>query len=156
MRRLSRPIFAGLIAIALSGCAGAAPATPSERNAVDARTAVIHRSPSCSCCGAWEAYLRGAGWQVTTVDEADPDAFKTGLGLPVESWSCHTALIEGYVVEGHVPLAAIEDLLAQRPAITGIALPGMPAGSPGMPGAQEAPFVVLSISDSVIAPFGSY
>lgn len=148
-------ILAALVAIVLGGC-GAAATVPADPTATTARTAVIHRSPSCSCCHEWAAHLSAAGWQVPTVDEADMAAFKTTMGVPTETRSCHTAVIDGYVVEGHVPLAAIEDLLARRPGITGIALAGMPAGSPGMPGTQEAPIAVVSIAGVGIAPFGSY
>lgn len=69
---------------------------------------------------------------------------------------CHTAVIDGYAIEGHVPVAAIEDLLATRPAIDGIALPAMPPGSPGMPGVKAGPFEILAVTDGVVSPFGSY
>ena len=75
---------------------------------------------------------------------------------PTEAWSCHTALIDGYPVEGHVPVEAIEDLLAERPDIDGIALPGMRAGSPGMPGEKASPFEVLAIDDGTLSAFGAY
>ncbi len=148
-------ILPALIAIVLAGC-GTAATTSGEPTTTTARTVVVHRSPACGCCHEWAAFLSAAGWQVTTVDEADMTAFKTRLAVPDEAWSCHTAIIDGYVVEGHVPLAAIEDLLARRPAITGIALPGMPAGSPGMGGGQQEPFEVLSFGADGVDAFGSY
>jgi hypothetical protein len=116
----------------------------------------VYKSPSCTCCHEWEAYLRDLGYQVRSLPVEDMAAVKGRLGVPEEAWSCHTAVIDGYAVEGHVPAAAIVDLLAARPAIDGIALPGMPAGSPGMPGAQEAPFEVLAIDDGTASAFGSY
>ncbi len=138
------------------GPAGTTAATHAAPSADSARVVEVHRDPLCSCCHEWEAYLRAAGWQVRSVEEGDMAAFKATYDLPEETWSCHTALIGGYVVEGHVPLAAIEDLLASAPAIDGIALAGMPAGSPGMPGIQEAPFDVVSVTDGATEVFGSY
>ena len=116
----------------------------------------VYKSPSCTCCHEWEAYLRGLGYEVRSLPVDDMATVKARLGMPQEAWSCHTAVIAGYAVEGHVPAQAIADLLAASPAIDGIALPGMPAGSPGMPGAQEAPFEVLAIDDGTASAFGSY
>ena len=134
------------------------PPAPASTPAVitSALVAEVHRNPACSCCHEWEAYLRDAGWEVRAIDVEDMSSFKQSHELPESTWSCHTAIIDGYVVEGHVPLAAIEDLLAARPAIDGIALAGMPPGSPGMPGDKEAPFAVVSVTDGVVAAFGSY
>lgn len=100
--------------------------------------------------------MRAHGWTVRSIETDDMTRVKRQHRLPDASWSCHTAVIDGYVVEGHVPLAAIEDLLAERPAIDGIALPGMPAGSPGMPGTKEAPFQILAVEDGNATPFGAY
>lgn len=100
--------------------------------------------------------MRAHGWTVRSIETDDMTGIKRKHNLPDGTWSCHTAVIDGYVVEGHVPLAAIEDMLASRPAIDGIALPGMPAGSPGMPGMQEAPFQILAIADGSAAQFGAY
>ena len=83
-------------------------------------------------------------------------AVKARVGMPETAWSCHTAVVGGYAVEGHVPVEAIDTLLAQHPAIDGIALPGMPAGSPGMPGEAVAPLEVLAVSDGATSSFGSY
>lgn len=116
----------------------------------------VWKSPTCTCCHEWEAYLRGLGYEVRSVPVDDMAAVKAEHRVPEAAWSCHTARIGGYVVEGHVPVEAIEDLLADRPAIDGIALAGMPAGSPGMPGPKAAPFAVLAIDDGVASPFGSY
>ncbi|HET7727079.1 MAG TPA: DUF411 domain-containing protein, partial [Candidatus Limnocylindrales bacterium] len=101
-------------------------------------------------------YLRAAGWRVESIPTEDMAAVKARFGLPESAWSCHTAVVDGYAVEGHVPIEAIEDLLAARPSIDGIALPGMPAGSPGMPGVQAAPFLVLAVDGGNPTEFGSY
>jgi hypothetical protein len=153
--------------LALAACTGApaiptwtaapaAPAGPPRGPAVGARVVEVYRSPTCSCCHEWEAYMRAHGWTVRSIETDDMTRIKQKHQLPDATWSCHTAVIDGYVVEGHVPMAAIEDLLAQRPAIDGIALPGMPAGSPGMPGTQDAPFQVLAVEDGTATLFGAY
>jgi hypothetical protein len=132
----------------------AGPAVPSAP--VAAKVVEVFRSPTCTCCHAWEAYLAELGWTVRSTEVEDITQVKRERGLPEAAWSCHTAVIDGYVVEGHVPIAAIEDLLERRPDIDGIALPGMPAGSPGMPGPKEAPFAVLSVDGGDLGAFGSY
>lgn len=130
--------------------------TPTASAAAAARVIQVYKSPTCSCCHEWEAYLRAAGYRVESIPTDDMAAVKARFGLPEATWSCHTAVIEGYAVEGHIPIAAIEDLLAARPAIDGIALPGMPPGSPGMPGVQAEPFVVLALDGGTAVEFGSY
>ncbi len=99
-----------------------------------AGTITVWKSPTCGCCGGWVDYMRGKGYQVSVNLVADSDAIKATLGVPAALYSCHTAKIDNYLVEGHVPEAAVAKLLAERPNLKGIALPGMPAGSPGMDG----------------------
>jgi hypothetical protein len=135
--------------------AAASPAAQGP-SAVQATFVEVHRSPGCSCCHEWEAYLADHGFQVSAADDPDIVAFKAAHGVPPMAQSCHTALIDGYVVEGHVPIAAIADLLAARPAIDGIALPGMPPGSPGMGGVLQGPLEVLALAGGETSPFGSY
>jgi hypothetical protein len=142
----------------LTACA--APQGPATASFTDRGTSAvsvtIYRSPDCSCCHEWADLARHRGWVVASVDKLDMTRFKADAGVPAGSSSCHTAIIEGYFVEGHVPFEAVERLLVERPAIDGIALPGMPAGSPGMAGAQDAPFEVLAVVDGEVTPFGSY
>ena len=109
-----------------------------------AQTAMMYRSPSCGCCLGHAEYLRDQGYEVEIVemDNQALAALKTERAIPGEQQGCHTLIIEGYVIEGHVPAEAIDALLAKRPDITGISLPGMPAGSPGMSGEKTAPFKV--------------
>ena len=121
-----------------------------------ATTMTMYRSPDCSCCHLWADIARQRGWSVASADKLDMAAFKAESGVPMEYSSCHTTIVGGYFVEGHVPLEAVERLLAEKPDIDGIALPGMPAGSPGMGGAQETPFEVVAITDGVATPFGTY
>jgi len=106
---------------------------------------VVHKDPSCGCCGSWIAYLRTAGFSVEVIETADVDRVKTRLGVPSGLESCHTAEIGGYVIEGHVPHTAIRRLLAEKPRAIGIAVPGMPPSSPGMdvPGARDIYDVIL-------------
>lgn len=161
-RRLLLPLGALVLAACSSTPAASpawtyGPATPPPPSAVAAvKVITVYKSPTCSCCHEWEAYLRGLGYTVTSVPTDDMSAVKSQYGVPQDALSCHTAVIDGYAVEGHVPVAAIEDLLAARPTVDGIALPAMPAGSPGMPGVKDGPFEVLAITDGVASPFGSY
>lgn len=160
-RRLLLPLGA-LVVAACSSAPSAAPAwtyasaPPAPSAVAVVKVIEVFKSPTCSCCHEWEAYLRGLGYTVKSVPTDDMAAVKAQYGLPQETWSCHTAVIAGYAVEGHVPVEAIEDLLAERPAIDGIALPAMPPGSPGMPGVKEGPFEVLAVQDGAVSPFGSY
>ncbi len=102
----------------------------------------VTKDPSCGCCDGWVAHIEAAGFPVRVVESADMDSLKQRLDVPAELASCHTAEVDGYVVEGHVPALAIRRLLAERPDATGLAVPGMPAGSPGMdfPGVDPEPY----------------
>lgn len=100
-----------------------------------AEEVVVYKSPTCGCCSKWVDHLRSAGFQATGRDVGDLDAVKDRLGVPAALRSCHTGVVAGYVVEGHVPADLVKRLLRERPAGVGLAVPGMPLGSPGM----EAP-----------------
>ena len=106
----------------------------------------VYKSPTCGCCGNWVEHLRQQGFAPKVTDVDDVEAVKRKHGVPDDTWSCHTALVEGYVVEGHVPAKEVQRLLKERPAVAGIAVPGMPAGSPGMEVASGRvdPFDVVS------------
>lgn len=110
-----------------------------------AHEAVVHREATCGCCGAYISYLKKEGFIVTdnVVDSIGP--IKEQYGVPMDMQSCHTTIIEGYVVEGHMPVDAINKLMSEHPDISGIALPGMPSGSPGMPGAKRGLFEIHSL-----------
>lgn len=97
---------------------------------------VVYKSPTCGCCDGWIDHMRAAGFRVIARDTSDVGAVKRRLGVLPTLGSCHTAIVAGYVVEGHVPADAVERLLEERPKIVGIAVPGMPAGSPGMEDAR--------------------
>lgn len=106
--------------------------------------AVLYKSPTCGCCGQYGEHLVENGYEVETNMTTDMDAIKAQFDVPYELESCHTIIIEDYVVEGHVPEAAIAKLLAEKPDIKGIGMAGMPSGSPGMPG-PKADFMIYTI-----------
>lgn len=124
--------------------------------AIEDMVVEVHRAPNCGCCTGWEAYMIDQGFNVESWEDPGLTDFKVTSGVPMDAMSCHTAIVDGYVVEGHVPVDAILDLLEQRPDIDGIALPGMPQGSPGMPGEQLAPFEILAFDDGLTSVFGAY
>ena len=110
------------------------------------REAIVYKNPQCGCCKEYIGYLRQHGFKVKIIDTPDISPVKRQYGVPSHLESCHTALIDGYVVEGHVPINSVAQLLSERPRIKGIALPGMPAGSPGMNGHKTEPFVIYEIA----------
>ena len=143
----------------VGGLAVAAPALATIAPALARPAMRVHRDPSCGCCEAWVAHVKRAGYEARIEVSADIDAVKSRLGVPEALASCHTAEIDGYLVEGHVPAEIVTRLLAERPAIRGLAVPGMPIGSPGMetPGMAPEPFRVIAFSGdgrmSVFADF---
>jgi hypothetical protein len=112
--------------------------------AKQSRKIKIYKSPYCGCCGAWTKILRKHGYEAKVFKLNNLGRIKEQARVPSELESCHTALIDGYYVEGHVPVEAIEKMLTERPKITGIAVGGMPTGSPGMPGPDPEPFDVIA------------
>src|SRR5689334_13600050 len=92
----------------------------------------VTKDPGCGCCEQWVAHLQKAGFKATVRESADIDALKDKLRIPKAARSCHTGVVAGYAIEGHVPAADLKRLLAEKPAVLGIAVPGMPVGSPGM------------------------
>jgi len=95
-------------------------------------TISVLRDPGCGCCLNWVAHLQKAGFKVLVAESPEMDAVKDRRGVPKAARSCHTGVVDGYVIEGHVPAADIQRLLKERPAVVGLAVPGMPSGSPGM------------------------
>lgn len=107
----------------------------------------VFKSMACGCCGIYSQYLDKEGIDTTVENVPDMIELKAELGVPEDMQSCHTTQVEGYFVEGHVPIEAIEKLLEERPDVAGIALPGMPSGSPGMPGKKTEPWVIFAIGN---------
>jgi len=109
----------------------------------------VWKTPTCSCCSKWVEHLKANGFRVEVHNEGQMNPLKTKLGIPQGLASCHTARVDGYLVEGHVPASDIKRLLAERPAGRGIAVPDMPIGSPGMEqGARQDPFDVVLFGDN--------
>ena len=107
----------------------------------------VYKDPTCGCCSMWVEHIKKAGIAATVNQTTDVDAIKTKRGVPARTRSCHTALIDRYVIEGHVPVKEIQRLLKERPAgVIGLAVPGMPVGSPGMEvsGTKAQPYNVLA------------
>jgi hypothetical protein len=108
---------------------------------------VVYKTPTCGCCRAWVDHVQAAGFQVEVHDTADVTPVKNEHGLPQHLASCHTAIVDGYVIEGHVPADVIRRLLSERPQVAGIAVPGMPAGSPGMEmGNRKDPYDIIAFA----------
>ena len=107
----------------------------------------VYKSPSCGCCNKWVDHLRANGFMVSTRDMADVSPVKEAFGVRSEHQSCHTAVVDGYLVEGHVPADSIRRLLSERPSVAGLAVPGMPMGSPGMEGPYKEPYNVLTFDE---------
>jgi len=109
----------------------------------------VFKSPSCGCCGAWIDHLKAAGFDVKVTLVTDTTAARKRLGMPDKFGSCHTAIVGGYALEGHVPAVEVKKLLATKPAAVGLAVPGMPPGSPGMEvGTRHDPYKVFLIDKS--------
>ena len=109
-----------------------------------AQEITVYKSPACVCCGKWIEHLRKNGFDVRTSDIAAIGSVKARYGVPMDMRSCHTAVVEGYVIEGHVPASDIRRLLKERPKIAGLAAPGMPVGAPGMEVGRAQPYSVMS------------
>jgi hypothetical protein len=154
-----RSLVAGLAATAglvAAGC-GQARKPDSESSGTSqpnvttkvAAAMTVYRDPSCGCCEAWAGLARDAGYQVNVIDHPDMPAIKAQYGVPDALLSCHTTIVAGYAVEGHVPLEDVQRLLKKKPAgIRGIAVAGMPLGSPGMevPDGTKQPFQVMAFN----------
>ena len=132
-------LVAGLLTVApIHAHADAAPHVPAEH------TMSVTKTPTCGCCGAWVELARREGYAVEVTNTEDYALMKKMAGVPEPMHSCHTTRIGGYTVEGHVPFAAVAKLMREKPDIAGIAVPGMPMGSPGMGDDPDARFDVLA------------
>jgi hypothetical protein len=143
-RRSFRTAATILVAAAL---ASTAPHAQVKSGATD-RQLRVYKSPSCGCCGTWVKYMESNGFTVAVTNMDDVSPIKVQNGVPSRLTSCHTTLVGGYVIEGHVPVADIRRLLKERPKIAGLAAPGMPQGSPGMDVPNSPPFEILAFDKS--------
>ncbi len=131
----------------------AAGEAPAGRKDQASTVITVYSSPTCSCCHGYEAYLEENGFEVEPIRTEDVSEIKDDLNIPDDMRSCHTAKVGEYFIEGHVPVEAIWKLLEEQPPISGIALPGMPAGSAGMGGDKEQPFTIYAIVDGEAEEF---
>ncbi|PJC37052.1 hypothetical protein CO046_02590 [Candidatus Peregrinibacteria bacterium CG_4_9_14_0_2_um_filter_53_11] len=138
--RLGGLLLAALFVFVLWGASGTS--TEKGSTVLAQHEVTLYKSPLCGCCTNYVGYLRKKGITVNVIDTDDVDQIKMDNGIPKELWSCHTTLIGGYSVEGHIPTEAMEKLLTEKPDILGIGLPAMPSGSPGMPGGKTGPFEI--------------
>ena len=149
MRLYTRRATLGLISSAFVGLAtGVRAATRPTIN--------VWKDPNCGCCTGWVQHLRRNGYTATVVETADMQAVKTRLSVPAELASCHTAEIDGYIIEGHVPAQAITRLIAEKPDALGLAVPGMPIGSPGMEGGAPEVYDVVLFGKRPPVSFGRF
>ena len=118
----------------------------------------VHKDPNCACCGAWVDHLRSDGFEVSVTETGQLNRIKARLGVPDALASCHTAEIDGFIIEGHVPAGSVRKLLSLRPNIRGLAVPGMPVGSPGMEVAGTPPdtYDVIAFGPSGQSVFARY
>lgn len=141
---MERRIFVRVIV----GAGAAAVAAPRFARAMISAAPIlmtVYKSPSCGCCKSWVTHMQGAGFTVKIIDLDDLTTVKKNAGVPQKLQSCHTALVGGYVVEGHVPADLVKKMLNQKPPITGLAVPGMVTGSPGMEmGDSKDPYDVIA------------
>lgn len=116
----------------------------------------VYKSPTCGCCAKWVDHLEENGFDVVSIDTSDVNAVKAEVGVPRDLASCHTAMVNGYVVEGHTPADLIKKMIAEEPEIVGIAVPGMPMGSPGMEGSRVDKYDIIAFkADGTREVYGS-
>jgi hypothetical protein len=142
----------------LAALAGAPALVARGAQAASLPTMTVTKDPTCGCCAGWTEHVRAAGFPVEVIETGEINRVKVRLGVPNNLAACHTAEIAGYVVEGHVPANAIRRLLAERPDIKGLAVPGMPVGSPGMEveGSPPETFEVIAFGPAGQAPFARF
>lgn len=134
-----------MLTLLMAGTAGVI-ARPA-RAAAGGKKVTLYKEPQCGCCEGYADYLRHNGFDVSVVPTHDLPLLDDKYGIPTALQPCHISIIDGYVVGGHVPVEVVNRLLSERPAITGITLPGMPLGSPGMNGEKTAPFKIYEITN---------
>lgn len=148
------PVVAGVLLAIVAGTAVGVVATrdsadgPAEGSAVAGPLVTVYKSATCACCAEWIEHLEANGFAVEAVDTDDMTPIKVEHGITGVLASCHTAVVDGYVIEGHVPADLIQRLLSERPEVAGLAVPGMPMGSPGMEGPRKDPYDVLIFDET--------
>jgi len=123
----------------------AVPVITALRMSAAAPQVQVYKDPTCGCCGNWVQHLRANGFQVAVKEVPDTAEYRHKFGVPDSLASCHTAVVDGYALEGHVPATEVQRLLRERPKAKGLAVPGMPMGSPGMESTRTQPYSVMLI-----------
>jgi hypothetical protein len=141
----ARKLWSGAVVVGLAGVGILATIRPTR---AQAPTIVVYKRPECGCCGHWIDHVKAAGFRVSVRNRSDLIDIKDRYAITPALMSCHTAVVEGYAVEGHVPADVIQRLLRERPPVIGIAVPGMPAGSPGMEGLVRESYNVVTFDRS--------
>jgi hypothetical protein len=147
MSRWRRRIGVGAGSLALVLTTGAAVASCQQASSKEPEI-TVYKDPNCGCCTNWVEHLIKHGYRVNSKNTSEMTEIKRGLGVPEDLEACHTAVVSGYVIEGHVPAPDIKRLLKEKPAVAGLAVPGMPMGSPGMEGPRIDRYDVLSFDKS--------
>lgn len=149
LRPFARYAAAGAAILIVGGSAAAFSTRGETAETPSAPTEItVYKTPTCGCCTAWVEHLQKSGFAVKAKDVPDLSALKRHYGVTSELASCHTAFVGGYVIEGHVPADVIAKLLEEKPHVKGIAVPGMPMGSPGMEGPRKDPYDVIAFDST--------
>ncbi|MBC2884884.1 DUF411 domain-containing protein [Ochrobactrum sp. CM-21-5] len=155
-----RPAYKTFIGglIGLTALTASAYAQPVTADGASLPHMTMYKDPYCGCCEAWADHMKAAGFQVTVKVEEAMGAVKAKYGVAPNLSSCHTAIVDDYVIEGHVPAASVKQLLKERPKAIGLTTPGMPMGSPGMemPGSAPDTYDVLLFDGETAKPFARY
>lgn len=130
--------------------------TISLLQAAPAPLMTVYKTPTCGCCAKWVEQVKAAGFRVKVIEVPSTATARQTAGIKEKYASCHTGLINGYAIEGHVPVADIQRLLKEKPKAKGLAVPGMPMGSPGMEGPYKDAYSVLLINDEGSTVFNKY
>jgi len=155
-----RKLIIAVIAIVIAGVGSFSLANKSEDvKSVDQNfqsndiKMTVYRTATCHCCGKYANILKEQGYEVEEIVTKDMNSVKEKYGIPYDKQSCHTTIVDDYFIEGHVPMEVVKKLLEERPEIDGIGLPGMPVGTPGMPGQKRAPFKIFQAVDGEFSEY---
>jgi hypothetical protein len=140
-----------ILALTLTSLLSAGNAIAAEAPVVD-----VYKSPTCGCCSRWVDHMRANGFNVRAIDVPDVGAVRRKVGMPAALSGCHTALVGGYVIEGHVPAADVKRLLREKPKAIGLAVPDMPGGSPGMENHHAVPYETLLVTRDNLQSFARH
>ncbi len=156
-RNYKKPLIIVAVALGIAGGGLWGALGPAATPAVAADVVEVWKSPLCGCCGGWIDHMRESGFTVNVHDVEDLEPVRAAKGVPEALGSCHTAVVDGYVVEGHVPAADVRRLLAERPEAKGLSAPGMPQDAPGMDQKTGEPYdVVIFTEDGRMGVFARH